>query len=416
MQKKTEILRVSEINRYVKNLITGDPRLQDIRVGGELSNFKHHRSGHMYFTLKDSQSSLRCVYFRGNNVRCLFQPADGMEVVISGNLSVYEPDGAYQLYVNEMEPAGVGSLYLAFEQLKEKLAAEGLFRPERKQELPFLPRKIGVVTSPTGAALQDMLTVFRKRFPALQIVVVESLVQGSGAAADLIRALDFLNTLPGIDLIILARGGGSLEDLWPFNEEQVARAIFRSRLPVMSAVGHETDFTIADFVADLRAPTPTAAAQYAVPDLQELINTIIQLRRRAAVALQGRIQREKQKLDQVTGERFYNIPVRRLSALRDNLLDLNTDLRKNAARLLQYKGMQLASKTDKLEGFSPFRVMSRGYSFCRNDQGEIVRSIKNIEVGSLLHLNFTDGLAKCRTEVIEEGNIFEGEGTDREAG
>jgi exodeoxyribonuclease VII large subunit len=416
MQKKTEILRVSEINRYVKNLITGDPRLQDIRVGGELSNFKHHRSGHMYFTLKDSQSSLRCVYFRGNNVRCLFQPADGMEVVISGNLSVYEPDGAYQLYVNEMEPAGVGSLYLAFEQLKEKLAAEGLFRPERKQELPFLPRKIGVVTSPTGAALQDMLTVFRKRFPALQIVVVESLVQGSGAAADLIRALDFLNTLPGIDLIILARGGGSLEDLWPFNEEQVARAIFRSRLPVMSAVGHETDFTIADFVADLRAPTPTAAAQYAVPDLQELINTIIQLRRRAAVALQGRIQREKQKLDQVTGERFYNIPVRRLTALRDNLLDLNTDLRKNAARLLQYKGMQLASKTDKLEGFSPFRVMSRGYSFCRNDQGEIVRSIKNIEVGSLLHLNFTDGLAKCRTEVIEEGNIFEGEGTDREAG
>ena len=222
--QKTEIIRVSELNRYLKNLISSDPRLQDIRVGGELSNFKHHRSGHMYFTLKDSQSSLRCVFFRGKNTRCLFQPADGMEVVISGNLSVYEPDGVYQLYVNEMEPAGVGSLYLAFEQLKEKLAAEGLFVPENKQKLPFAPRKIGLITSPTGAALQDMLTVFKKRFPALHLVVVESLVQGLGASADLVRALDLLNKLPGIELIILARGGGSLEDLWPFNEEQVARA------------------------------------------------------------------------------------------------------------------------------------------------------------------------------------------------
>ncbi len=414
--QKTEIIRVSELNRYLKNLISSDPRLQDIRVGGELSNFKHHRSGHMYFTLKDSQSSLRCVFFRGKNTRCLFQPADGMEVVISGNLSVYEPDGVYQLYVNEMEPAGVGSLYLAFEQLKEKLAAEGLFVPENKQKLPFAPRKIGLITSPTGAALQDMLTVFKKRFPALHLVVVESLVQGLGASADLVRALDLLNKLPGIELIILARGGGSLEDLWPFNEEQVARAIHRSRLPVISAVGHETDFTIADFVADLRAPTPTAAAQYAVPDSQELLTAIVQLRRRAVVSLQSRIKQEKQKLDQITGERFYTIPVRRLGSLQENLFNLNTALSKNIARLLQYKGIQLASKTDKLEGFSPFKVMNRGYSFCRNEQGEIVRSVKKIKVGSQLNLNFTDGQAQCRTEVIEEGNIFEGEETGRETG
>jgi exodeoxyribonuclease VII large subunit len=408
MQNRVDVLSVSEINRYIKNMITGDLRLRDLWVGGELSNFKHHRSGHMYFTLKDDRSALRCVYFRRDNARCLFQPADGMEVLIYGSLSVYEPDGVYQLYVNDMEPAGVGSLFLAYEQLKEKLEKEGLFKPENKKKLPYLPRKIALITSPTGAALQDMLTIFEKRFPALQLIVVESLVQGTGAAADLVRALDILNDRDDLDLIILARGGGSLEDIWPFNEEKVARAIFRSRLPVISAVGHETDFTVADFVADLRAPTPTAAAQAAVPDLQDLILNISQLRRRSTVALLGRLQKEKQFLDLMTGERFFNIPVKRSTALRESLERLDLNLRKNTARLLQLKGMQLFLKTEKLEGFSPFKVMSRGYSFCRNDKGEIVRSIKNLTVGSLLNLSFTDGRAKCRTEAIEEVNIVEG--------
>ncbi|HED24818.1 MAG TPA: exodeoxyribonuclease VII large subunit, partial [Firmicutes bacterium] len=270
MENNIRIYQVSEINRYIKGLLQGDPVLQDIRVAGELSNFKHHRSGHMYFTLKDGNSSLRCVFFKRDNQRCPFRPEDGLGVVAHGNISIYEPDGVYQLYVQEMEPAGMGSLFLAFEQLKRKLEAEGLFRAELKKDIPFLPRKIAVITSPTGAALQDIITTLQKRSPQVDILVVESLVQGPAAAEDIERAIDLVNKRPDIDLIILARGGGSLEDLWPFNEERVARAIHRSLIPIISAVGHETDFTIADFAADLRAPTPTAGAQAAVPDSAEL--------------------------------------------------------------------------------------------------------------------------------------------------
>lgn len=408
MAKKNRIIRVSELNRYLKNLITGDPILQDIWVSGELSNFKHHRSGHMYFTVKDGASSLRCVFFSRDNIRCLFEPTDGMEVLLNGNISVYEPDGVYQLYVREMEPAGVGSLYLAYEQLKCKLEEEGLFRPEKKKTLPHLPRKIALLTSPTGAALQDMLTVFRKRFPALELLVVECLVQGGGAVRDLVRALDQVNSKNDIDLIIMARGGGSLEDLWPFNDEALARAIDRSVIPVISAVGHETDFTIADFVADLRAPTPTAAAQLAVPVLDDQLQMLIQHRRRAAVALRGRILREKQNLDQVTGERFFQAPLRRIAQQRETLLRSDSALQKSMVSMLRLKGFELASRTEKLESFSPLKVMRRGYSYCRDQDGRIVRSVKDITVGSRLQLNFVDGRAFCRTEAVEEEVAFEG--------
>jgi len=402
MANKNRIIRVSELNRYLKSLITGDPNLQDIWVSGELSNFKHHRSGHMYFTVKDGSSSLRSVFFSRDNARCLFEPADGMEVLVNGSISVYEPDGVYQLYVREMEPAGVGSLYLAFEQLKNKLEAEGLFHPENKKALPKLPRKIALLTSPTGAALQDMLTVFRKRFPALELLVVECLVQGTGAARDLVRALDLVNSRSDIDLIIMARGGGSLEDLWPFNDEALARAIDRSALPVISAVGHETDFTIADFVADLRAPTPTAAAQHAVPVLDDQLQLLVQHRRRAALALRGRILREKQKLDHSTGERFFQAPLRRIAQQRETLVRSDSALKKNVVSLLRLKGSDLVSRTEKLESFSPLKVMSRGYSYCRDQEGRIVRSVKDLAVGSRLQLNFTDGRAFCRTEAVEE--------------
>jgi len=260
MPKPDAVLSVADINRYVKGLIHGDPRLRDLWVAGEISNFKHHRSGHMYFRIKDSTSSLRCVFFRRENRRCFFEPTDGMEVIVHGSISVYEPDGAYQLYVADLEPAGKGSFFLAYEQLKEKLEKEGLFREECKQKIPFMPRKIGLITSPSGAALQDILTTVKKRFPHVHLLVVESLVQGPGAAPDIVRALEMLNRRDDVELIILTRGGGSIEDLWPFNDEAVARAVHCSSLPVIAAVGHETDFTIADFVADMRAPTPTAAA------------------------------------------------------------------------------------------------------------------------------------------------------------
>ncbi|MGM0688842.1 MAG: exodeoxyribonuclease VII large subunit [Bacillota bacterium] len=403
MKNKMEIFKVSEINRYIKGLIQGDPRLGDLRVSGELSNFKHHRSGHMYFTLKDSTSSLRCVFFRRENARCIFKPADGMEVIVHGNISVYEPDGVYQLYVAGMEPAGMGSLFLAFEQLKRKLETEGFFRADHKKPIPGLPAKIALVTSPTGAALQDILATIKKRFPHVHLLVVESLVQGSGAAADLARALDWLNSRKDIDLIILARGGGSLEDLWPFNEEIVARAIYRSEVPVISAVGHETDFTIADFTADLRAPTPTAGAVAAVPEKEEIILKIQQLRERAAAALQRRLLQEKQKVDHIVSDRFFRLPGRRLKLSAEFLNQLEVKLRREIVRVLQYKGMVLAAQIDKLESYSPLKVMNRGYSYCRDEEGNIIRSIKQVRLKRLVQLSFKDGQAYCRAEKVEEG-------------
>lgn len=390
----------------IKGLIQGDPRLRDLWVAGELSNFKHHRSGHMYFTVKDGSAALRCVYFRRENIRCRFQPADGMEVILHGSLSVYEPDGLYQLYVSEMEPAGLGSLFLAFQQLKEKLEKEGLFRAERKRKLPFLPRRIGLVTSPTGAALQDILAAVRKRFPHVELMVVESLMQGAAAANDIARALDLLNARRDIDLVIIARGGGSLEDLWPFNTETVARAIGRSGLPVIAAIGHETDFTIADFTADFRAATPTAAVAAALPDLAELQLQLAQLETRAGLALQRRLQQEKQLLDYTVTGRFYRQPGRRVERSREQLHRLIDRLRQETVRGIKLKGMQLASWDDKLEGFSPLKVMNRGYSYCRDEHGKIVRSVRDIKVGRLLQLSFKDGRAACRTETVEEGPEF----------
>ncbi len=407
MQDNITVLNVSEINRYVRGLLHSDPRLRDLWVTGELSNFRHHRSGHMYFTLKDSKSSLRCVFFRRENIRCIFKPSDGMEVILHGNIAVYEPDGVYQLHVSEMEPAGMGSLYLAFEQLKRKLENEGLFRPETKKKIPVLPRKIGLVTSPTGAALQDILVTLKKRFPHVHIIVVESLVQGPGAASDLIRAIDILNRRKDVDLIILTRGGGSLEDLWPFNEEAVARAIYRSELPVISAVGHETDFTIADFAADLRAPTPTAAAAAAVPEKEELLNILKQHREQAALALKRRLQKEKQALDYVVSERFFSLPARRLKLCREILAQLDKKLNREIVRILQYKGIKLNALNDKLESYSPLKVMSRGFCYCRDEQGKIIRSVNDIEPAGILKLSFKDGSARCRTEEIEEGSILD---------
>lgn len=408
MPSEVIIYRVSEINRYLKGLLQGDPLLADLRVAGEISNFRHHRSGHIYFTLKDGKSSLRSVFFRRENLRCPFKLEDGMEVIVHGYISVYEPEGAYQLYVSEVEPAGVGALFLAFEQLKRKLEAEGLFDPALKKQLPRLPRKIGLVTATGGAALQDIMATIKKRFPHVHLLVVESLVQGAGAAADIVRALDLLNRRDDIDLIILTRGGGSLEDLWPFNEEPVARAINRSLIPVISAVGHETDYTIADFTADLRAATPTAAAAAAVPDISEINLALRQLRERAGLALQRRMQREKQLLDHVASERFFTLPEKMICRAREDLLNLEQSLRREMVRLLEIRGMKMSALLDKFESYSPLKIMNRGYSFCRDEEGNIVRSIKSIRIGQLLSLRFSDGRADCRTEKVEEESAVEG--------
>ncbi|MGB4213596.1 MAG: exodeoxyribonuclease VII large subunit [Dethiobacteria bacterium] len=398
MHNREPVYTVSEVNRIIKELIHGDPRLHGLWVAGELSNFKHHRSGHMYFTIKDSSATLRCVFFRRDNLRCRFQPVDGMELLLYGTISVYEPGGVYQLYVSEMEPAGVGSLYLAFEQLKKKLEEEGLFREEHKKKLPRLPRRIAVITSPTGAALQDILTTIRQRFPHTQSLVVESLMQGSGAPDDIARAIELVNAMAGINLIIVARGGGSLEDLAPFNTETVARAIFNSRLPVISAIGHETDFTIADFVADLRAATPTAAATAALPQYDELTRQIDGLVERSAQALQQRLMQEKQLLDYTVTARFYRRPLERVRRYREQRAKLDERLRRSALRCFKLKGLQLAALGDRLEGASPLKLMARGYSYCQDEEGNVVRSVGELKVGQRLQLRFRDGSARCRTE------------------
>lgn len=402
MSAQIKIYKVSEVNKHIKRLILGDSWLSDIWVEGEISNFKHHRSGHMYFTVKDSASTLRCVFFRRENSRCLFKPTDGMNVILHGNISVYEPDGIYQFYVSEMEASGVGSLFVAFEKLKKMLEAEGLFREEHKKKLPFIPRKIGLITSPSGAALQDILTTIQNRFPHVQLLIVESLVQGPGASADIVRALNVLNRKVDIELIILTRGGGSLEDLWPFNDENVARAIYNSSKPVITAIGHETDFTIADFVADYRAPTPTAAAVTALPDLEELLISLQKLQDRAKQAIKRQLQIEKQLLDSISSERIFRIPLNRLRLSREILEDLNANLKREIVRSMQLKGVKLSALLDRFESYSPMKIMSRGYSFCQDEHGNIVRSVKNIQIGMLLKLKFVDGRATCRAEQIEE--------------
>lgn len=396
------VYTVTALNRYIKDLIQIDPYLEDVWVAGELSNFKHHHSGHMYFSVKDPTATLRCVFFRRENARCRFKPVDGLEVILHGRVSVYEPGGTYQLYVTEMEPAGLGSLFLAFEQLKMKLEQEGLFRVEQKKPLPFLPRTIGLVTSPTGAALQDILVTIRRRFPHVRLVLAESLVQGAEATADITRALEALNAFPGIEVIILARGGGSLEDLWPFNTEPVARAIHCSRLPVVSAVGHETDYTIADLAADFRAATPTAAVAAVLPDLEEQLQRLSRLETRAGLAMQRRLQQEKQVLDYTVTGRFYRRPHLKLARSREVLRMLAGRLHRETVRRVRLAGQQLSALDDRLEGYSPLKVMNRGYSYCRDETGQIVRSVHNLKVGGLIRLNFKDGRAQCRTEKVEE--------------
>lgn len=405
MKAERKILRVSDINRYVKGLLQNDPLLRGLWIIGEISNFKHHRSGHMYFTLKDEIASLRAVYFKRDNRRCPFMPEDGMKVIIFGNISVYEPDGVYQLYVGEMEPSGTGSLHLAFEQLKLKLEEEGLFKPEHKQKLPLKPEKIAIITSASGAALQDMLITIKTRFPYVKLLVVESLVQGEQAAADLVRALNLAQKRPGVDLIIMARGGGSLEDLWPFNEEVVARAVFQSKIPVISAVGHETDFTITDFVADLRAATPTAAAQAAVPDLQESLQVLSLFETRLKFTLEARLKQEKQFLDQLVTDRVLALPGRKLKMAEEELTRLVADLKKETKNYLRIQNIELASLIEKLDSASPLKIMNKGYSFCRNHRNEIVRSVKMITPGKLLELSFKDGRARCRAEELEEDRL-----------
>ncbi|MFO7294502.1 MAG: exodeoxyribonuclease VII large subunit [Caldicoprobacter sp.] len=398
------IFSVHQINEYVRGLLGRDPILQDVWVRGEISNLKVHTSGHIYFTLKDEQDRIRCVFFRQNQREMAFIPSDGMRVLVRGQVSLYCKDGQYQMYVMDIEKDGIGELYLAFEALKERLKAEGLFDVRHKKPIPTFPRKIAVITSPTGAAVRDIIKVARRRCPCVDILVVPVLVQGSAAPAQIAAALDYVNTRDDIDTIIVGRGGGSLEELWAFNEEVVARAIWRSRIPVISAVGHETDFTIADFVADLRAPTPSAAAEMAVPMFQHLQEVLSGLNSRLMEAMRNMLMHKRKGLEHLKSSYVFRYPDRIMQQRRQQLDQAYTRLCAAFNDVLSYKRERLSRLAAALDALSPLAVLGRGYAFITLKPSErTVCSVASLNRGDDITVHFKDGRAHCRVEEIESG-------------
>lgn len=397
MQQK---LTVTQLTKYIKQIFSFDNLLSNVCVTGEISNYKLHSSGHMYFTLKDDKSVIKCVMFKTQNRRLHFKPEDGLKVIIRGYVSVYEAGGSYQLYPEFMEPDGIGDLYLAFEQLKQRLEGEGIFAPEHKKKLPYTPKSIGVVTSPTGAVIQDIMNVLFRRYPNVVLKIFPVMVQGDGAGKQISKALDALNKTRAVDVIILARGGGSLEELWPFNEEIVARSIFKSEIPVISAVGHETDFSISDFVADLRAPTPSAAAELVVPEKEALQKNIMDKRLRLKRALAGRIQKERQLLGQLAKSPSLRHPLDRLNQLHIELEQLNKHMGNSMKRVFESAKNKLSVVCGKMDALSPLMVLSRGYSITRSSEKEIIKSISGVKPGDMLEITVTDGNMICSVKEV----------------
>lgn len=377
-----QVYSVRELTALIKHRLTSDPRLTGVAVTGEISNFKHYTSGHMYFTLKDDRSRLRCVMFRRENMRLRFRPEDGQAVVAHGDVSVYEASGEYQLYVRELMPAGHGELALAFEQLKAKLAAEGLFDEERKRALPALPRRIGVVTSLNGAALRDIISVTRRRFPNMPVLVASAVVQGAEGPDSVVRAIELMNVYGDVDVLIVGRGGGSLEDLWTFNDERVARAIAASRIPIISAVGHETDFTIADFVADKRAPTPSAAAEMAVPDKHTLLSQLRGHEERLLAGVRRRVEQSRTRLQLVESRPVLARPTEFVQERRQLVDDALARAERNVWDRLERDARRLATAVGKLDALSPLATLARGYAVVRRaDTGEVVRRGSQLALG-----------------------------------
>lgn len=387
-----QALTVSELTAHLKRLLERDEILADISVRGEISNFTRHSSGHLYFSLKDDACTLNCVCFRTAASRVRFEPADGLRIVADGSVTVYEKAGRYQLLIRAMRPDGVGDLAAAFEALKLKLEQEGLFAPERKRPLPRYPVGIGLITSPTGAAIRDLVSVISRRYPLARIVIIPTIVQGEGGAPSIIASLKFANTLSDLDVLILARGGGSLEDLWCFNEEAVARAVFGSRLPVISAVGHETDTCLCDFVADLRAPTPSAAAELVAPDATELQRHLQATQRYLSGRLLHHVQHHRQRLERALLHPVLQRPAVLLETRLQRLDEAAEGLRQSLDRLLRTGRQRLEKATVGLGALSPQAVLNRGYAICRlGETGEVVRSVGQVGPSSGLTITVTDG-------------------------
>lgn len=385
------ILTVRQVTAHIKRLLERDELLQDVIVRGEVSNFTRASSGHLYFSLKDEESQLQAVCFRGTAAGLKFDPKDGDRVVAGGSITVYERGGRYQLIVRFMRPDGVGDLAAALELLRARLEAEGLFDPARKRPLPRFPQVIVLCTSPTGAVVQDMVTIIGRRFPLARMVVVPTVVQGEEAPGSIVRALQIANSLPQADVIILGRGGGSIEDLWAFNDERVARAIFASARPVVSAVGHETDFTIADFVADARAATPSMAAEMVVPDRQELLATLDSMARHLRSAILVCLGRVRRRLEQASASPYLQRPQALLEQRQMRLDEAASGLVRAMRRRLERAGAQAQQAFVALEALSPLAVMRRGYAICRRADGALVRRLADVSVGQDIAVTVADG-------------------------
>ena len=442
---------VTALTKYIKRKFEVDSHLQDLWIKGEISNFTFHSRGHMYFTLKDENARIQAVMFAGYNRYLAFKPENGMKVLVRGEISVYEPSGNYQVYVKEMQPEGIGNLYLAYEQLKKRLEEEGLFAQDHKKPIPKFPRYVGVITSSTGAAIRDIITTIRRRYPIVKLILFPTLVQGDYAAASIVRSIEKANELGYLDVLIVGRGGGSIEELWAFNEESVARAIFSSKVPIISAVGHETDFTIADFVADLRAPTPTGAAELAVPHLTEVLERIGQRRVRLIRAMKEKMAYESERLKRVQKSYVFRNPGKLYEQKEQKLDILMERLQRQATRLIEQKHerwmqayvllekhqpsekiakarekqqmlakllereiksilnqkqMAFTSLLSKLHALSPLKIMERGYSLVYKEK-QLVKSIHQLQPGDSIKIRLQDGNLDCQVWGIEEEQLHE---------
>ncbi|GIN60590.1 exodeoxyribonuclease 7 large subunit [Robertmurraya siralis] len=444
--KEKRYLTVAALTKYIKRKFDADPHLQGVHVKGEISNFKQHSSGHMYFTLKDDKARILAVMFSSDARAMKFIPENGMKVLITGNITVYEQSGQYQIYVKNMQPDGIGELYLAYEQLKEKLEKEGLFSPAHKKPLPKYPKTIGVITSPTGAAVRDIITTIKRRYPVASILIFPAIVQGDQAPNSIVNAIKTANEMDEVDCLIVGRGGGSIEELWAFNEEIVVRAIYTSTLPIISAVGHETDFTIADFVADMRAPTPTGAAELAVPHVDELMERILTRQTRMLRVMKERVHYAQERLKRIERSYAFRYPRRayeqkmeqvdraterlvkgaekQFLTQKEAYLNLNRRIERHKPRELLKEAREQHEKAEKqmnrvmtailadkqkdfrqmlttLEALSPLKVMERGYSLVYDDSGKLVKSVNDFSKEDQLTVRMSDGSIQCQVLNVE---------------
>ena len=386
-----QVLSITQINEYIRSRMDADPLLSEVAVRGEISNYKLYPSGHHYFTLKDEGGALKCVMFKGNALRLRFRPENGMKIIAMGNISVFPRDGAYQLYCKSMAMDGIGDLHAAFEELKKKLAAQGLFDPAHKKPLPKYPKTIGIITSAAGAAVHDMLRILKKRYPLSRVLILPVRVQGAEAPPEIVGAIQYANYFKLADLLIVGRGGGSIEDLWAFNDERVAYAIYGSEIPVISAVGHEPDVTISDYVADLRAATPSNAAELAVPDQDALRQSLDSMSGAMLTALSRQIKGERQRLDVLSASPALQSPMAYLNQRRQGLQLLTSRMTSAQTQNVERRKRRCVELAAKLDAMSPLKVFTRGYAMAKTEDGSILRSVTQVQTGDAITVSLSDG-------------------------